>query len=501
MASSWDKGSYASDLSGSRGLSRSQSTPVLRKALATSITPSQLQRIHRLTREFTESGRSQASSVSAGRAARKDHGRAHIAAIKAHDAEKLRQAEAKDEVEDPAVMDIYASAGMARVARMAYERESEIRRLDSQLVMARCLSERERHKEHLAKQRAERARYADALDRQMERDRVAELRAREVAAVEAQAERHRCQAELKAQIAQRQMAKIIRDEARYVEGQQMKAQNKRQLELDAEARRALERKKKANMEGVLDSNKMQIEMKARRVEEDRLDDLRVAAFVRAKERREEAVEEARRAAARQKELLWKKQVESQERVLDMRGDIDAENAKRHREALDKKQRARAAREAAARVKLRRDMCDTLAWQQEQKQLIAERERKEDFERKRLEAQWFQKEDAKLAREAEVKRRQNDHFKECLWQQAAEEREAKEYARRRKKVDDRKALNRKRRFDRYKIDQIRAEREEKIVAAMHPNIMARLEKGSSGPEETKDRVLAFLGGAHASTKIW
>ena len=41
----------------------------------------------------------------------------------------------------------------------------------------------------------------------------------------------------------------------------------------------------------------------------------------------------------------KKQVESQERMLDMRGDIDAENAKRHREALDKKQRARAAREA------------------------------------------------------------------------------------------------------------------------------------------------------------
>ena len=36
----------------------------------------------------------------------------------------------------------------------------------------------------------------------------------------------------------------------------------------------------------------------------------------------------------------KKQVESQERMLDMRGDIDAENAKRHSEALDKKQRAR-----------------------------------------------------------------------------------------------------------------------------------------------------------------
>ena len=31
--------------------------------------------------------------------------------------------------------------------------------------------------------------------------------------------------------------RIIRDEARYVEGQQMKAQNKRQLQLDAEARR------------------------------------------------------------------------------------------------------------------------------------------------------------------------------------------------------------------------------------------------------------------------
>ena len=61
MASSWDKGSYASDLSGGGGsLSRSRSTPVLRKALAHSITPSQLQRIQRLTREFTESGRSQA---------------------------------------------------------------------------------------------------------------------------------------------------------------------------------------------------------------------------------------------------------------------------------------------------------------------------------------------------------------------------------------------------------------------------------------------------------
>ena len=99
---------------------------------------------------------------------------------------------------------------------MAYERESEIRRLDSQLVMARCLSERERHKEHLAKQRSERAAYADALDKQMERDRVAELRVREGAAREAQAERLRCQAELKAQIAQREMAKIIRDEATHV---------------------------------------------------------------------------------------------------------------------------------------------------------------------------------------------------------------------------------------------------------------------------------------------
>ena len=76
---------------------------MLRKALATSITPGQLQRIHRLTREFTEAGRSQASSVSAGRAARKERGRAHTARIKAHDAEKLRRAEEKDEVEDPAV--------------------------------------------------------------------------------------------------------------------------------------------------------------------------------------------------------------------------------------------------------------------------------------------------------------------------------------------------------------------------------------------------------------
>ena len=57
----------------------------------------------------------QASSVSSNRAAKKDRGRAHIARLKAHDAEKLRQAEERDEVEDPAVMDIYASAGMARV--------------------------------------------------------------------------------------------------------------------------------------------------------------------------------------------------------------------------------------------------------------------------------------------------------------------------------------------------------------------------------------------------
>ena len=40
-------------------------------------------------------------------------------------------------------------------------------------------------------------------------------------------------------------------------------------------------------------------------------------------------------------------------------------------------------------------------------------------------------DEKAAAELEVKRRQNDHFKECLWAQAAQEREKKEYARRRK----------------------------------------------------------------------
>jgi len=182
--------------------------------------------------------------------------------------------------------------------------------------------------------------YNDRMEAIMELDRLKDLRRREQIEKAKLEKRLQGAAMLKAQMRVRQQERLDVAKEIELEGEAMVAQIKKNKAAEEERmQRKAESAKEARME-VKRENDKAIEAKKRIVAREKQEDDKVIEYQRekaAREARQEAEEEERKA---REEAVFFKLLSQQKRAMDNRSEMDELRAKRYREALDRKVRAR-----------------------------------------------------------------------------------------------------------------------------------------------------------------
>lgn len=237
---------------------------------------------------------------------------------------------------DPTLNDVFDKpeyvTPAASVARKAATMETdEIKALRVKASAARAQAGRERQ----AKLKAERLAAEKAADRrieeQMERQRVQELiraeRERQEKVAQTRDFALTCQKQLK----EREYQKILDEEAKIAEGEQMKLMFKKQEE---EARKVEEAKVIAAAKRAEELSAANDKAKARRevrLEEEKARDQEALRYMYMKAEQEKKRVLAEEALKKEKALLQAKLLAQQERVMDTRGEEDARRAQKHQE--------------------------------------------------------------------------------------------------------------------------------------------------------------------------
>eukprot|EP00041_Stephanoeca_diplocostata_P010540 m.167300 g.167300 ORF g.167300 m.167300 type:complete len:529 (-) comp18194_c0_seq2:157-1743(-) len=289
------------------------------------------------------------------------------------------------------------------------EDEDEVRQLYSSIVQAKCQAVRDaqlREKEELEQALKDEEARLDA-----------EMEAARVAAVEESARKerdlvlkyHKGREALEEQITERQQARLLQEELREQEAQEL-LQSIEELKLEEEEKLKQQAEKTRQMMAeVGKANEISIRLKEEELARAKEEDLKLAEFLKQKALDEEALEQAKLEAKAERDRTFRQLLAQQERAQETAGKRDEISARRAAEAKERALRKKEAEERAMRhqagLELNEARRRQIEIQQRQLAMQALQER-EDFERT-LEAQ---KDIMKTVREEETvkasRRKQN-----------------------------------------------------------------------------------------------
>lgn len=306
------------------------------------------------------------------------------------------------------------------------EEHDDAKHMRAMMHYAQCVTIRDAQvleKSRLAQRAAEEERRLDAA---MEAERVRTLKLQEEREA-ARAEEQRLGASvIIQQIQERERERLAAQEAREQEAQAMLQRVRAIEQREEEERAAKVRAGRQLLEQVMDANQKQAAQKLLRKQEEVEEELRIQAYIRAKEARDAAneAELARVRADKEREVARLRAM--QERAQDRQAQIDELRAKRYQEAKEREWRSRALSEAQKKEGLKRDIAMAReAQRQEKARRIAEQALQEREEYMRvLEWQNGQTEVEQMRR-TRAADRAYQHKAELQSQIAAKEREQAE----------------------------------------------------------------------------
>merc|ERR1712159_570001 len=244
---------------------------------------------------------------------------------------------------------------LKRSQQQRLEENDEIKHLNELILEAKCHAIRDAQiaeKHQLAEQlESEDAR----LDAMMEIDRIRGMQQQEEVVKKRKEQRQKGAIQIMNQIEANKLDKLLEDEKKDQEAKILVSQ---QGKMQMDDLQEIEKKKAEQKELQLEIdliNKAQEKMKMQRAEQDRVADLRVAAYQKEKAKREKEKEQALLIKAKEKELETAKLRAAQERASDLQAEKDALRAKRHEEATEREYRRKLREEQAKKLAMEAEM--------------------------------------------------------------------------------------------------------------------------------------------------
>jgi len=269
--------------------------------------------------------------------------RARKALFNEYDIKRAEKAEATDlEAESRTI----AADLLKRSQQKRLEENDEIKHLNELILEAKCHAIRDAQiaeKHQLAEQMVEEN---DRLDAMMEIDRVAGMMQQEEVVKKRKEQRQKGALQIMHQIEANASEKLLEAEKKDQEAKILVSQQRR-MQMDDLAeieKKKLEQKKLQKEIDLI--NKEHQRLKEIKLDQDRVADLRVAAYQKEKAEREAEKEAALIQKAKEKELEIAKLRAAQERASDLQAERDALRAKRHEEATEREFRRKTREEAA-----------------------------------------------------------------------------------------------------------------------------------------------------------
>lgn len=263
-------------------------------------------------------------------------------------------------VEPPSDLDIEArernAALLEHAERMIEEQEDEIKRMNAMIAQAKVYAIRDAQLAEKDVIKAELAAEDRRLDDLMEYERVRALQEYADRDAALATKLQKCALDIRSQIKDREEQRMLDEELRDQETQAMLAQMRRDQEdvLAADARkREAGRKLLAEVAAV---NEETQRIRAQRVEEEHQEDLRAAAYIKAKQAREEEQERQAEEDKRRREVELARMRARQEQAHDRVAERHARDAQRRQDDIErqfrKKEAAKAEAEARTNAMLR-----------------------------------------------------------------------------------------------------------------------------------------------------
>jgi hypothetical protein len=292
-------------------------------------------------------------------------------------------------------------AVLAKANAMLEDDEDEVRALKSTILQAQCQAVRDaqlREKEEIAMQLKEEEQRLDEMMENARIKKIAEADPKEAALKMAYIDGRK---ELEAQIEDRRMNRMLEEELRENESQQLLERIKEmELEDKAKAEEKAAHTREMNAE-IAAANELALQLHAEKLERERQEDAELAKYIADKVAAEEEAEQKKKEEKAAADAAFAKVLKRQERAMDTQGKRDELAARRAFEEKERNLRAKEAREAKERheraLELNHARKAQIEEQHRLRALMAMAE-KDDFERT-LEAQ---KELIETQRSVEVK---------------------------------------------------------------------------------------------------
>lgn len=315
------------------------------------INSGELDRIRRQTRVVTDSERlSQEKAVESQKAERLEKARVRKERMLKRERELRDRAPELSDAEKDAIRANREAADRARRAKE--EEHDDVKRMNQMMLYAKCVTIRDAQLKEKARQAAKAKEDALELDHQMEAERVRALRAYEAREAARLAEQKAGAATIVGQMEARERRRMAEREQKEQEARAMVEELRAREERELEAKRQKAAAGQELLREVMEANNAQALAKQAKKQQEIDEDLRIAEYLRARDRREAEIEAEAAAARAEKDRVAARLLAQQQRAADKRGEVDELRAKRYQETKDREWRAReraAAEKRAARA--------------------------------------------------------------------------------------------------------------------------------------------------------
>jgi len=242
-----------------------------------------------------------------------------------------------------------------RSTALRLEDNDEIKHLNELILEAKCHAIRDAQIEEKLKLKDELKEEEDRLDAMMEIDRINAIKQQEEIVVNRKQLRQQGAEQIMHQIEANRLQALFDAERKDMEAR-MLVDKQKEMQLqdlaEIEAKRNFQRQLQEEINQINKDDKLQ---KIRRIEEEKLADLRVHEYQKAKALREEREEEEKKRGVAEKELEIAKLRAAQEKFADLQAEKDALRAKRHEEATEREYRQKMREEAAKKHAINAEM--------------------------------------------------------------------------------------------------------------------------------------------------
>eukprot|EP00049_Salpingoeca_infusionum_P023540 m.12674 g.12674 ORF g.12674 m.12674 type:complete len:568 (-) comp5852_c0_seq1:321-2024(-) len=371
---------------------------------------------------------------------------------------------------------------LAKARMQMEEQEDEIKKMNEMIMQAKVYAIRDAQLEEKEAIKREQELEEQRLDQMMELERIRGLKLEEEREAAIKKMRTARAQEIRQQITEAEQRRLIEEELRDQETQGLLANIKKMQQEDLEEAEKKREEARLMMDEVARVNQIALSVKAQRAEAERIEEEKMAEFLKQKAEREDALEQAKLEKKKEKDRELAALLSQQERALDKVAERHALAAKRQAEAVERKRRQ------AELIKAERQQKELAELQRVRQQQIEAREHLlamqtqqeiDEFHRA-LAAQQASME-AEEALERERAARQAQHAAEVRTQiqkhEQVQRAEREEFFKEGKRLDE--AANERRR----RLDEIKAKKLQQLKAAgIDPKYIVPVQKVAKASEQ-------------------